>query len=105
MITAQRGTLVGFVEIDGRKQRVEAKEFRIEVAEAAGAAALGEGLQGRTVTETISISGGTLVTSVTDRNGGTTVTTTTTSDSSGTTTTTTTSDGSGSSTTIKIDKK
>lgn len=105
MITAQAGTLVGFLEVDGKKHRIEGKQFQLEVSEPTGAAALGGGLQGRTVTESVAISGDKLVTSVTDRNGGSTVTTTTTSDSSGSTTTTTTSDGSGSSTTIKIDRK
>lgn len=105
MFAAKTGTLVGVLEVDGKKQRIEAKEFRLEVGESTGGAALGGGLEGRTVTETFSVSGDTIVTSVTDRNGGSTVTTTTTSDGNGSTTTTTTSDGSGSSTTIKIDKK
>ncbi|GGM99442.1 hypothetical protein FHR83_000485 [Actinoplanes campanulatus] len=95
--------LVGVLEIDGKQQAFEASTFTLRVSEAGGGArADGMGTQ---VTESFSISGGTLVTSVTVRSGGTTTTTTTTSDDRGTTTTTTTTDANGTSTSIKITKK
>ncbi len=104
MTTPHARSLVGTLEIDGKKQKIEAKQFRLEVSDKPAGAALGP-FDGRVVTESFSLSGDTLVTSVTDRNGDTTVTTTTTSDSAGTTTTTTTTDSSGTTTDIKIEKK
>jgi hypothetical protein len=98
-----RKTLVGVLEIDGKPQAFEASTFTLRVSDT-GDADRGDAM-GTQVTESFSISGGTLVTSVTVRSGGTTTTTTTTSDDSGTTTTTTTTDSSGTSTTIKITKK
>jgi len=98
-------TLVGELEIDGKRQAFEASTFTLRVSDT-GDADRGEHFMGTQVTESFSFSGSTLVTSVTVRSGGTTTTTTTTSDESDRTTTTTTTDSSGNTTTtIKITKK
>ena len=70
MTTPRTRSLVGTLEIDGKKQKLEAKQFRLEVSDNPGGAALGP-FDGRVVTESFSLSGDTLVTSVTDRNGDT----------------------------------
>ena len=95
----------GVLEIDGKRQRVEASSIELHLSDSDGEAARGG--SGTQTTETFSISGDKLVTSVTVRSGGATTTTTTTTDtrdgSSTTTTTTTDSDGN-TTTSIEIKK-
>jgi len=96
----------GVLEVDGKRQSIEASSIKLHLSDDGNDAARGGGSMGTQVSETFSISGDKLVTSVTVRSGGNTTTTTTTTDtddgSSTTTTTTTDSDGN---TTTKIEIK
>jgi hypothetical protein len=99
-------TFNGVLEIDGKRQRIEASNIELRLSDDGGDAGRGDPLMGTQVTETFSISGDKLVTSGTVRSGGNTTTTTTTTDTDdgSSTTTTTTSDSNGSTTTIEIKK-
>ncbi len=101
-------TLHGVLELDGKKQHIDANKLAVTMSNGSGTAseaAMGGGVQ---VTETISLQGDKLVTSVTVRGGGRTTTTTTTTDTddgTSTTTTTTTDENGNTTTDIKVNNK
>jgi hypothetical protein len=96
----------GVMIIDGKEHRIDARNVKLQLEyESPTTQATRNPQMGTQVSESFSISGGTLVTSTTIKSGDKTTTTTTTSDDSGSTTTTTTTDGNGSTTDIKITRK